>query len=255
MSSGLRVLITGGSDGLGLQLGRELSMRHFRVTLVGRHKESLEEAVAGLCGSDHGWLAADLTDPVQVDSLCEIFAAQPFDILVNNAGGSRFGRFDELSCEILRGIIQLNFVTPTILSRAFLRSAPVGATLVNVSSIVGTTGAPGNAAYAAAKAGLQCLTECVWYEAASRGLNVLDFRPVSLKTSFHKVAGGPSTVPERMSVPPEQAARALADAIEARRGFVYPYGQAAMLILLEHVLPKRWLVRIMGRNAKRAGYL
>ena len=251
-----RVLITGGSEGLGLRLAEQLALRRFRVTLVGRRKERLEEAMGGLAGSGHGFFVADLANPPQAESFSEMIIAQPFDVLVNNAGESRFGRFDELSLAHLRGIIQLNFATPALLMWAFVRSAPAGSMLVNVTSIVGTIGVPGNAAYAAAKAGIQSLTECVWYEGAKRGVNVLDFRPVSLKTGFHKNAGKASMAASWISVAPEQAAKDLADSIEARRDFVYPYGRMAWVLMAMHrVLPKRLLVRMMARNAERAGYL
>lgn len=224
--------------------------------LVGRRKERLEEAIRGLAGPGHDFFVADLADPAQAELLSEMIAARPFDVLVNNAAASRFGPFDELSGAHLRGIIQLDFVTPALLSWAFVRSAPADAMLVNVTSIVGMIGVPGNAAYSAAKAGLQSLTESLWYEMAARGTCVLDFRPVSMKTGFHQAAGKAPMAPSGISVAPEQAAKDLADAIEARRGFIYPYGRmAGVLMAMHRVLPRRWLVGMMARNAERAGYL
>lgn len=256
MTSGSRVLITGGSEGLGLRLAEQLARRGFRVTLVGRRKERLESVIRSLAGSGHAFFVADLTDLRQVELLCEMISAESYDVLVNNAGGTQFGRFDELSYGQLCGINQLNFATPMLLMRAFMRSAPPGSTLVNVTSIVGTIGVPGNAAYAAAKAGLQALTECVWYEGVLRKINVLDFRPVSLKTGFHQAAGKASMAVSWFSVSPEQAAIDLADAIEAHRGFVYPYGLMGWVLMAMHrILPKRWLLKMMARNAERAGYL
>jgi hypothetical protein len=250
------VLITGGSEGLGVWLARELSRRRFRVTLVGRRKERLEEVIGELTGSGHGFIVRDLADEAQAESLSKTVAEQPFDVLVNNAGASRYGRLDQLSCAHVRGIIQLNFATPALLSWAFLRSAPTGAMLVNVTSVVGTMPMPGNATYAAAKAALQYLTECIWYEGTERGINVLDFRPVSLRTGFHKAAGNASMAASWMTIVPERAAKDLAEAIESRRGFVYPYGRMARaLTAMNRTLPKRWLVKMMGRHSKRMGYL
>jgi short-subunit dehydrogenase len=175
---------------------------------------------------------------------------------VNNAGASRFGSLTALSPDEVRRLIQLDLVTPALLSQAFLRSAAPGATLVNVTSIVGTIGVPGNATYSAAKAGLQTLTECLWAEAERRGVRVLDFRPVSLGTGFHQAAGGGSLAAPGMQVASERAARDLVQAIEGRWSFVYAYGRGARVLeLMRRLLPKRWLVRLMARRSRRAGYL
>src|SRR5262249_1190305 len=131
-------LITGGSRGLGLAVARLLAGKGYRVTVVGRDAERLEAAIQSFPGDGHrGWGFA-LAQPAPIRDLLRRLEDEPFDLLINNAGASRFGGFAELSYQAIEEIIHLNLTTPALIGRQFLEKAPPGATLVNVTSIVGS---------------------------------------------------------------------------------------------------------------------
>jgi short-subunit dehydrogenase len=254
--SGKTALITGGSRGLGYHLARKLAERDYRVTIVGRNAATLEAAIKGFPGAEHRWLAMDLSDRRQIEELSRVFEEEKLDVFVNNAGSARFGPVEALDRDTLESQMGLNFIAPVRLSWAFVKTAARGSTLVNVTSIVGTVPVPGNALYCSAKAGLQALSECLWYEMQAKGVRVIDFRPVSLKTEFHQAAGGKSMAESSMGVDPEIAARDLASAIESGREFIYSYGKGATLLdWAKRLLPGKVLIELMGKRSRKAGYM
>lgn len=85
---------------------------------------------------------------------------------------------------------------------------------------------------------------------------MIDVRPVSVNIGFHKTAGKASTSGRWMSMAPDQAAQGLAAAIKEHRSCVYWYGRAVIgTTATQRILSRRWLIRLMGRNAEHAGYL
>jgi short-subunit dehydrogenase len=251
-ASSKTALVTGGSTGLGYHVAQRLAERGYQVTIIGRDSEKLAASVEQLPGAQHRWIALDLSNRGEMQELVLLIERQSFDVLVNNAGATRFGSLADLDADVLERHLWLNFMTPACLSRAFLGTAKSGCVLVNITSIVGTVPVPGNALYCAAKAGMQALTECLWYEMKSKQVRVIDFRPVSLRTDFHRSAGGGSMSSPSMAVEPQIAARDLVDAIENRVEFVYSYGAAAVLLdWTRRLLPRRLLIQIMGRKSSK----
>jgi short-subunit dehydrogenase len=249
-------LITGGSRGLGLEVARLLASDGCRVTIVGRNVDSLESAIASFSGSEHRHWSFDLSEPVQIRELLRGMEGESFDILFNNAGASQFGPFSGLSEETIEKMINLNFIAPALISRQFLRTCATGATLVNITSIVGTVPMPGNTLYCAAKAGLKTLSECLWFEARGKGVRVLDFRPVSLNTDFHRLAGGKSLSASRMMIDPSRAALDLVNAVKRGRNFVYVHGiLAKFLEMMNRLLPRKLLIMSLGKRSIQTGYL
>jgi uncharacterized protein len=249
-------LITGGSRGLGLEVARLLAGKDYRVTTVGRNAESLDAAVSSFPGEGHRVWAFDLSQRSQTCDLIHCLADESFDLLINNAGASRFGAFAELTPQAVEELIYLNFTAPALIARQFLQNAPPQATLVNVTSIVGTLPMPGNGLYCAAKAGLKTLSECLWFEARRKGVRVLDFCPFSLKTDFHRLAGGDSLAGGGMAIDPAQATRALVNGIERGREFAYPHGKFVWILgLINRLLPRKLLISLMGKKSLKAGYL
>jgi short-subunit dehydrogenase len=252
MNRSLRTaLVTGGSTGLGYHVAQCLAERHYHVTIIGRDSEKLAASVKQFPGSQHRWIALDLSNREQMEELVLVVERQGFDVLVNNAGASRFGSVATLDAATVERLLWLNFMTPACLSAAFLRTAKPDSVLVNVTSIVGTLPVPGNALYSAAKAGLQALTECMWYEMKSQHVRVIDFRPVSLRTGFHRAAGGESMSSPSIAVEPFIAARDLVNAIENKYELVYNYGVVAILLdWAKRLLPSRLRIQIMGRQSR-----
>jgi short-subunit dehydrogenase len=249
-------LVTGGSDGMGRCVASELAQRGYVLTIIGRDPTKLEAALQRLPGSNHTALTLDLSAPEGTASAVRLLNEERFRILVNNAGGTRFGALTSLDEESVERYLRLNLVTPVVLSRAFLKNAHPGDVLVNVTSIVGTIPVPGNALYSAAKSGLQSLTECLWYEMEQKGVRVIDFRPVSIDTDFHRRSGGASMSSPGTSHSPQSAALRLVRAIEGGGEFICVDGAfARALEWLRRALPKRLLIRMMGRRSVKAGYL
>ena len=249
-------MVTGGSDGLGRCVASLLAQRGYVLTIIGRDRVKLESALQRLPGPDHKALALDLAEAEGTRAAVRLLNEQRFRILVNNAGGTRFGALTSLDEESVERYLRLNLVTPAVLSRAFLKVADPGDVLVNVTSIVGTIPVPGNALYSASKSGLQSLSECLWYEMRREGVRVIDFRPVSLDTDFHRRSGGLAMSSPGASRTPESAALRLVRAIESGGDFICVDGAfARALEWLRRALPKRWLIGIMGRRSEKFKYL
>lgn len=251
-SSPKTALVTGASAGLGHHITRLLAERGYQVTITGRDAEKLDATMKQLApGLPHRLIALDLSVRSDMQELVRLIEQQRFDVLVNNAGASHFGSLASLKLETVEQDLWLNFMTPACLSWAFVKAAKPGSVLVNVTSIVGIVPVPGNALYCAAKAGVQTLSECLWYEAKDKQVRVIDFRPVSLRTGFHQAAGGKSMSTAGMAVEPGTAARDLVDAIANRKEFVYSYGAAATLLdWARRVIPRRLLIHMMGVRSR-----
>jgi short-subunit dehydrogenase len=157
--SGSRVLVTGGSRGIGEALARRFAAEGARVALVARSAAANDQLVAELGGTAH---AADLTDPRQVGGLVERIEAEggPVDVLVNNAGVDGVGTFDDETAEDLEHLFRLNLLTPAELTRQVLPGMLRRGRghLVNISSLAGCAVFPGMAGYSSSKAGLSHLT-------------------------------------------------------------------------------------------------
>jgi short-subunit dehydrogenase len=250
-----RALVTGGTRGLGLEVARLLASRNYLVTVVGREANNVDLAVRSLSGEGHrGWVF-DLSQPASTRELLRHLSGEAFDLVINNAGGTRFGPLAYLTEAEVEEITYLNFTAPTHISRHFLRTAERGATLLNVTSIVGTVPMPGNSLYSAAKAALTTLSECLWFEARSAGVRVLEFRPVSLKTDFHRRAGGSAISAVGMAIDPALAARDLVRALETEKDFIVPYGVIARVLgIVNRLLPRRLMIWALAQGASRKGY-
>jgi 3-oxoacyl-[acyl-carrier protein] reductase len=170
---GRTALVTGASRGIGRAIALELARAGARIVAVGRNAERLEEtrrqveAIGGACGV----LAADIRERGWLDRLDERAAA--VDVLVNNAATfAPYGPIEELAEADLERVIQTVLVAPILLVRhvlAGMKERGFGR-IVNLGTVAAETGATGQAAYTAAKAGLIGLTRSVAAEAAPWGV-------------------------------------------------------------------------------------
>jgi len=184
--AGRVALVTGGSGGIGRATALALGQAGHRV-VVGyrRDRESAEKAAAEIDGLA---VELDVADPEAVDAAFTRVedAFGPVELLVNNAGITADGLILRMSDDQWRDVLSTNLdgafyatrrVSPTMLRRRFGR-------IVNVGSVVGSTGAPGQANYAAAKAGLIGLTRSVARELASRGVTCNLVAPGPITTAM-----------------------------------------------------------------------
>jgi short-subunit dehydrogenase len=245
------VLITGGSDGIGLAVARLLAAEgETRVTLVARNEDKLREALAKLPGTGHDLIVADLAVQEGTDLVVQRLAARHYDVLINNAGAGLYGRFAELPLDDQLRMMRLNMESVTVLSHAYLGGAKPGDALVNTASFLAYAPLPGNAAYSATKAFVATLTETLWWENKENGVYVLCFCPGVIATGFHDAAGkSVASFPRVLVQSPESAARELAAALRKRRNPRVITGFATrQLVRLQQLVSRKRAINMMGRS-------
>ena len=173
--SGMTALVTGASGGIGSAIAQALAARGARLAVSGSNVDKLEAFRSGL-GGDHVALAANLSDAASVDALVPqaVDALGKLDILVNNAGVTRDNLAMRMKDEEWTDVIRINLEAAFRLSRAALKPmmrARFGR-IISITSVVGATGNPGQANYAASKAGLVGMSKALAQEVASRGITV-----------------------------------------------------------------------------------
>jgi 3-oxoacyl-[acyl-carrier protein] reductase len=173
--TGMTALVTGASGGLGSAIAEALAGQGARLAVSGSNVAKLEAFKAGL-GGDHVALPCDLSDAGAVDALVPqaVEALGKLDILVNNAGVTRDNLVMRMKDEEWDMVIRVNLEAAFRLARAAARpmmKARFGR-IISVTSVVGTTGNPGQANYAASKAGLVGMSKALAQELASRGITV-----------------------------------------------------------------------------------
>jgi 3-oxoacyl-[acyl-carrier protein] reductase len=189
--SGMTALVTGASGGIGSAIARGLAARGARLALSGSNREKLE-AFRSELGGDHVALACDLADGAAVDALVpqalEALGGK-LDILVNNAGVTRDNLAMRMKDEEWSEVIRINLEAAFRLARAALKPmmrARFGR-IVSVTSVVGVTGNPGQANYAASKAGLIGMSKALAQEVASRGITVNCVAPGFIRSAMTDV--------------------------------------------------------------------
>ncbi|MGE0723862.1 MAG: 3-oxoacyl-[acyl-carrier-protein] reductase [Alphaproteobacteria bacterium] len=185
---GRRALVTGASGGIGGAIARALHAQGAAVALAGTRRPALE-ALAVELGERSAVVVADLGDPAAVDGLLkesEAALGGGVEILVNNAGLTRDGLVMRMKDEDWQRVLDVNLTAAFRLTRACLRGMmrQRWGRIVAVTSVVGHTGNPGQANYAASKAGLAGMTKAIAAEVASRGITVNCVAPGFIATAM-----------------------------------------------------------------------
>ena len=185
--TGKAALVTGASGGIGGAIARALHGQGAAVALSGTRVAPLE-ALAGELGERAHVLPCDLSDAAAVEALPKQAAEAlgQVDILVNNAGITRDQLFMRMSDADWDAVIAVNLTSVMRLSRGVLRGMMKArwGRIVNVSSVVGVTGNPGQANYAASKAGVIGMSKSLAAEVASRGITVNCVAPGFIATAM-----------------------------------------------------------------------
>ena len=174
--SGMTALVTGASGGIGSAIAKTLAGQGARVALSGTREEALK-AVAGELSGEPVILPCNLSDGAAVDALVPQAVdalGGKLDILVNNAGVTRDNLVMRMKDEEWDQVIRVNLEAAFRLARAAAKpmmKARFGR-IISITSVVGATGNPGQANYAASKGGLTAMSKALAQELASRGITV-----------------------------------------------------------------------------------
>jgi 3-oxoacyl-[acyl-carrier protein] reductase len=189
--SGRTALVTGASGGIGSAVARQLHAQGARVVLSGRRRAALDEVAAEL-GERVLVEPADLADAAAPERLvAAVEAAGGLDILVNNAGLTRDSLALRLKDEDWQTVLDVNLTAGFRLIRSALRGMLRRrfGRIVNITSIVALTGNPGQANYAAAKAGMIGMSKALAAEVATRGITVNCVAPGFIETAMTEGLG------------------------------------------------------------------
>ena len=185
--TGKCALVTGASGGIGAEIARTLHATGATVGLSGTRVDPLQALAAELGERAHA-LPCNLSDMDAVDALpkqaAEIMGA--VDILVNNAGITRDNLFMRMSNEEWQSVLDVNLTATFRLCKGVMRGMMKArwGRIINISSVVGATGNPGQANYAASKAGMVGMSKSLAYEVASRGITVNAVAPGFIETAM-----------------------------------------------------------------------
>ena len=185
--TGKCALITGASGGIGGEIAKSLHAAGATVGLSGTREAPLQELAATL-GDRAYVLPCNLSDADAVNALPKQAAGAmgAVDILVNNAGITRDNLFMRMSEDEWNAVLEVNLTATFRLCKGVLRGMMKSrwGRIVNISSVVGATGNPGQGNYAAAKAGMVGMSKSLAFEVASRGITVNSVAPGFIETAM-----------------------------------------------------------------------
>ena len=217
--SGRTALVTGASGGIGAAIARGLHAQGAAVVLSGTRKDALDELAAELGERVHV-IAASLSDRSAIEALIAGAEAAmgSLDILVNNAGITKDGLMMRMKDADWDDVIAVNLTAPFLLSRAAVKGMVKRrfGRIINITSIVGVAGNPGQANYCASKAGIIGMSKALASEVATRNITVNCIAPGFIETAMTGDLGQKqtesilSTIPAaRLGQPAEIAAAAV----------------------------------------------
>jgi 3-oxoacyl-[acyl-carrier protein] reductase len=202
-------LVTGATGGLGAAIARALHQQGARVALSGRQTVKLE-ALAQELGSRVEICPCDLADKAEVAKLIEAAGAKlgRLDILVNNAGITKDNLFMVMKDEQWDEVIAVNLTATFMLMRAaarhMLRAKTGYGRIINISSVSGLIGNPGQGNYAAAKAGMIGMSKSLAREVAPRGITVNCIAPGFISTPMTDALNEKQTASIKDAIPAQK---------------------------------------------------
>ena len=217
-----RVLVTGGSSGIGLETARQLRERGARVAICGRDAARVKEAAAAI---DAVAIAADVSKEDDVVRLVRTTIEQlgGYDTLINNAGFGHFAPLLDTSLADMQRVYATNVFGAMLAARESARHfvAQQRGNIVNVASTAGQRGFAGGTAYASSKFALSGLTECWRAELRKFNVRVMQINPSEVQTGFVTASGRPARAYSERKLQPADIAHAIVSMLAMEdRGFV-----------------------------------
>lgn len=249
------VIITGGSEGIGLSLAREFARAGHALLLVARHEDKLAGAAADLQRTycvPVQTAAIDLTEPrcaERVQAALDVHGLYA-EFLINSAGMGLGGLFLEQDAERIGQLTALNVTALTALTRHFLPGMVARARggVLNLASLGGLMPGPYQAAYYASKAYVIALTEALAFEYAGRGIRISAALPGPVRTQFHERMGVRDAYYLHLpgTAGPEKTAALIYSAFMGRKTVIVPGLMASVLSFAVRYLPHFILVPFIG---------
>jgi uncharacterized protein len=244
-----RVLITGGSMGIGEQFARMLAARGARLILVARSKDKLDALARELGGATV--IAEDLSAPGAAE---RVFAAVreaglSVDVLVNNAGFGKYGAFDHVPLDELRSMIDLNVRSLVEMTHTFMPMLEANrGGVIQVASTAAFQPVAYMSVYAASKAFVLSFSEALWAEYQPRGVRVLALCPGATETPFFARAGEEAAFGAKAS--PDAVVALGLDAFCAGRATVIHGASNNVAAALNRLFPRAMVAKITARMMK-----
>jgi 3-oxoacyl-[acyl-carrier protein] reductase len=219
--SGLKVLITGGSSGIGKATAKELVQRGAVVCITGRDKQKLDQ-VAGEINAIPIHLDVTKYNAIAVKVLDAFHSMSGIDVLVNNAGIGEFSKLEDVKVAQFERVFSTNVYGLTMLTQEvvkFFKTQQHG-TIINIGSTAATNGFSSGSVYCASKFALRVLTACWRQELRQDNIRVMLINPSEVTTAFN-VKSRKERDEEANKLTPKEVSHAIISAIKMdKRGFV-----------------------------------
>ena len=223
------VLVTGGSRGIGLAIGRKLALDGYRVMALARAESAeLKPAMHTVAAAGSGELLFEPFDLAEIDAIPALARrlkarVGPFYGLVNNAGVSADGLLANMHASQIERLVRVNTIAPIVLTKHIVRTmmSEGEGRIVNMASVVASTGYSGLSVYAATKASMIGFTKSLAREVGRLGITVNSVAPGFLDTELTKGLGDDG----REQVVRRSALRRLADVDDVAAAVAYLMGE------------------------------